>query len=178
MSFVEEIRMRARAIVVVCLGGVLMSGCGFAEKPRPVVDTAKIVDAIKTDEVHWNADWRSGDAARLAAHYAPEAVMMVPGTAPVVGQAAIRAALDAVVSHPGFSVTFSSDRVRVAGSGDLAAAHGTYRQVSPDPNSGAAVTQTGSYVIVYKPSADGHWRAVWDINTPGVAAAPATKVEK
>src|SRR5205085_2104268 len=65
--------MRAPAVVVVCLGGVLMTGCGFAEKPKPSVDTAKIIDAIKTDEVHWNADWRSGDAAKLAAHYAPEA---------------------------------------------------------------------------------------------------------
>jgi uncharacterized protein (TIGR02246 family) len=158
--------MRARAAVVVCLGGVLATGCGLAQKPPPI-DAARIVDAIKTDEVHWNADWRSGDAARLASHYAPDAIVMTAGTAPLVGQAAIKAGIEQTVGQPGFSRSFSSERVKVAASGDLATARGTYRETSQNAETGALRTETGSYVAVYKPGPDGRWLAVWDINTPG-----------
>ena len=63
-------------------------------------------------------------------------------------------------------MTFSSDRVRVAASGDLAVAHGAYKETTTDPRTGSPVTTIGSYVTVYKPDASGVWRAVWDISTP------------
>jgi len=164
--------MAARAVVFACLGAVLVAGCGPGGALKRV-DTAKIVDGIKADEVHWNADWSSGDAAKIAAHYAPDAVVMTPGAPAAVGAAAIKSALDQAVGQPGFTLTFVSDRVDVAASGDLAATHGNYKQTSTDPKTGSVVTETGSYVTVYKPGPDGVWKAVWDINTPaGPAAAP------
>jgi uncharacterized protein (TIGR02246 family) len=162
--------MTARAVVFACLGALMLAGCGPGGALRAPVDTAKIVDAIKADEVHWNADYRAQDADRVASHYAPDAVAMYPGVAAAVGTAAIRAASQQAFADPRFGVTFESDRVDVAASGDLAAAHGSYSQTATDPKTGAAVTETGSYVTVYKPGPDGIWRAVWDISTPGVAA--------
>ncbi len=162
--------MTARAILLCCLGATLLTACSAGAPLQPTVETAKIVDAIKADEVHWNTDWRSGDAARLAAHYAPDAILMSPGAPPASGAAAIKAALDQAVSQPGFTLSFSSDQVNVAASGDLATTHGTYKQTSTDPKSGAAVTETGSYVTVYKPVGGGAWKAVLDINTPAPAA--------
>jgi uncharacterized protein (TIGR02246 family) len=137
------------------------------------VDTAKIVDAVKTDEVHWNADYKSGDAARVAAHFAPDAVAMYPGYPVAVGVAAIRKANEQGFTDPKYGLTFSSDRVAVAASGDLAVAHGAYRETTTDPKSGEPVTTNGSYVTVYKPNAAGIWKVVWDINTP--SAAPPTQ---
>lgn len=164
--------MPARAVPLACLGALLLVGCDAASLKRPV-DTAKIVDAIKTDEVHWNADWKSGDAARLAAHFAPDAVVMPAGASPLVGTAAIQAATSQLIGQPGFRFAFTSDRVDVAASGDLAATHGSYRMTTEDPKTGAPVTEAGSYVSVYKPGANGVWKAVWDITAPGAMAAGA-----
>lgn len=163
--------MPPRAVHLACLGALLLAGCGLAAPKRPV-DTAKIVDAIKTDEVHWNADYKSGDAARVAAHYAADAVAMYPGYPAAVGSAAIKAANEQAFTDPKYGLTFSSDRVKVAASGDLAVAHGSYKETTTDPRTGESVTATGSYVTVYKPDAAGVWKALWDINTPNPAAAP------
>jgi ketosteroid isomerase-like protein len=164
--------MKALPTLYVICAACLLCACD-AKSPRakPVVDTAKIVDAIKTDEVHWNSDYKRGDAAVLAAHYAPHATLMIPGGAPMVGTAAIKAGLEKALSDSAFTITFASDKVDVAASGDLAAARGSYTETSTDPRTKAVVTGRGSYVTVYKPEPDGVWRAIWDINTPGVSAA-------
>lgn len=169
--------MSARAAMQACLipfllGSAMIAGCAPRAETKAPIGAAKIVDSIKSDEVHWNADYKSGDAAKVAAHYAPDGVVMSPGYAATVGTAAIKAANEQAFSDPKYGLSFSSDRVDVAASGDLAAAHGSYRETTTDPKTGAAVTAAGSYVTVYKPGADGVWKAVWDINTPGAAIAP------
>jgi ketosteroid isomerase-like protein len=163
--------------ITLCLGAAALTfGCMPATAPapaRPAVDTARIVDAIKTDEVHWNNDWKSGDAAKVAAHYAPTATLMVPGLAPMVGAPAIKAGIAGALEDKAFSLTFASDKVDVAKSGDLAATRGTFTQTATDPATKAPVTTRGTYVTVYKPQAGGAWKAVWDINTPGTPAPSA-----
>ena len=157
------------------VGAILLAGCGAGGHRYAPVDTAKVIDSIKSDEVRWNDDWRSGDPARLAAHFSPDGVMMQPGMAPATGAAAIRSTLAKLVSQPGFGLTFASDHVDVAASGDLAVAHGTYSETLPDPQSGAAQTHTGAYVTVYKPEPDGVWKATEDIvaaAAPDPAGAP------
>ncbi len=161
---------RAALAIIMLLG---LAGCG-RNRPPPVI-TAKVIDAIKADEVHWNADYRSGDPGKVAAHYAPHATLMMPGVAPVVGAPAIKAALDQAYQDPHFGVTFSSDKVDVAKSGDLAAARGSWRQTTTDPASKQPVTTSGYYITVYKPQPDGKWLAIWDILTPApppAAGAP------
>ena len=159
-------------IVLASLTVMGLSACDRA-KPQPVI-TAKIVDEIKADEVHWNSDYRSGDPGKVASHYAAHATVMMPGVAPLVGAPAIRAALEEAYQDPHFGVSFSSDRVDVATSGDLAATRGTWRQTTTDPATKHPVVATGTFVTVYKPQADGKWRAVWDILSPSpVPTAPA-----
>ena len=161
--------MTLRAMPPFVLCAMTLAACGGHRGGG--VDTAQAVDFIKNDEVRWNADWRSGDAARIAAHYAPNAVVMSPGAPPAVGTAAIQAAIVQAVAGPGFSLTFASDQVDVAASGDLATSHGAYRQTINDPKTGALVTQTGSYVTVYRPAPGGRWTATLDINTPDAPQA-------
>ena len=165
--------MNLRIPVLVGLAATFLCACGPGASLHPPADTAKIIDDIKIDEVHWNADYRSGDPARVASHYAPEAVLMSPGAPPAEGQAAIQAALGQGLNLPGFALTFASDRVDVARSGELAVARGHYSLASTDPKTGAKMIETGSYLTVYKPQPDGGWKAVWDINTPAGPAAPA-----
>jgi uncharacterized protein (TIGR02246 family) len=163
--------MPARAAVLPCLGALLLVGCGLSRSDSPV-DTARIVDAIKADEVHWNADYKSGDPARVASHYASDAVAMYPGSPAAVGVTAIQKANEQGLADPHYALTFQSDRVDVAASGDLAVARGAYQETTTDPKTGQPVIETGSRVTVYKPDASGVWKAVWDINTPNGVLTP------
>ena len=113
------------------------------------VDTAKIVDAIKIDEVHWNADYKSGDPGlRVASHFAPDAVAMYSGLTSRRGRRGDQGGLNEQAFNDNkYAVSFESDRVDVADSGDLAVSHGAYKQTTTDPKTGKPVTATGSYVI-------------------------------
>jgi len=171
------------ALLTACLLA-LGAGCGpLPPSAKPAVDTAKIIDAIRSDEVKWNQDWAAKDTPRIVGHYAPDATVMNPGAPAAVGTAAIAAGVRQIAADPGFSLTFSSDKVDVAASGDLAASRGGYRMTSTDPKTTSVVTSTGAFVTVYKPRADGVWQAVWDIATPGpttsvgaeMAGAPTAK---
>ena len=161
-------------ILPVCLAASALAACGGTpDKPR--FNSARVVDAIRTDEVHWNADWKSGDAGKIVAHYAADAVVMDTEQAPDTGIEAIRADVQKTIDDPGFTLTFSSDKVDVAASGDLAASRGTFTETATDPATKAVTKTTGTFVTVYKPQADGAWKAVWDISTPGAPAPKAAK---
>ncbi len=153
------------------MASAVLAGCDPAEAPdADSVDTAKIFDTLKADEVHLNADWKSGDAAKVAAHFSAKAKVMIPGVAVIDGLPAIQAAVQQDLDTPGFGLTFASDKIFVAKSGDLAVARGFYTQTSTNAASQAVDTQTGTYVTVYRPEADGKWKAQWDILTLGPAA--------
>ena len=170
--------MKASPTLYVICAAFLLSACD-AKSPqaKTPVDTAAIIGAIKADEVHWNNDYKSGDAGVLAAHYAPTATLMIPGSAPLVGTAAIKTGLADALSDKAFTLTFASEKVDVSASGDLAAARGTYTQTATDPKTKTVATEKGTYVTVYKPQPDGAWKAIWDINTPGAPVAQAAGTE-
>jgi ketosteroid isomerase-like protein len=154
---------------------VLLAAACAPRADKPKFNAARAVDAIRTGEVKWNADWKSGDPGKVVAHYAPEATVMVPGEGPAVGLEAIRADAQKSMDDPGFALTFSSDKVDVAASGDLAVSRGTYKESATDPAKLAKVDTAGTFVTVYKPQPDGSWKAVWDIATPGAGPAAAGK---
>jgi uncharacterized protein (TIGR02246 family) len=163
--------MKTTSSLAICLGPLLLGFAAFdlgaceQSRPAPVI-TSKIIDAIKADEVHWNVDYRSGDPAKVVSHYAPHATVMMPGGPPLVGTPAIKAAMDQAYQDPHFGVSFASDKVDVAKSGDIAASRGAWRQTSTDPKTKQVTVATGYFVTVYKPQPDGRWLAIWDILTP------------
>jgi uncharacterized protein (TIGR02246 family) len=63
------------------------------------------------------------------------------------------------------------DEVHVSASGDLGYSIGTYERMSKDP-SGRPTSATGTYVSIWRKQADGKWRAVLDIGTPGTPVKP------
>jgi ketosteroid isomerase-like protein len=159
---------------LLCLSlAMLSASCSGGDIAIPKSDPARVVDAIKSDEVRWNTDWKSGDADKVAAHFGSGAVVMIPGAAPMAGAAAIKAGIQQAMNDPDFAFAFASEKVEVASSGDLAVSRGAYTETSDDPAAKTRVTTAGTFVTVYKPQADGAWRAVWDISTPGAPAPPA-----
>jgi uncharacterized protein (TIGR02246 family) len=162
--------------LLACLAGASLAACA-PNAAKPPFNAARAVDAIRTGEVHWNADWKSGDPGKVVAHYAPDAQLMAPGMAPMTGLEAIRAAAQKSMDDPGFTLAFNSDKVDVSASGDMAVSRGAFTETATDPATKTAVTTRGAFVTVYKPQPDGSWKAVWDIATPGpaTATAPAAK---
>jgi len=161
--------MRVPILAVWLAAGVAMAGCGSSSAPGgEAAPTSKIFDTIKADEVHWNADWKSGDAAKVASHYDAAAKVMLPGAQVVDGLPAIENAVQKDMDTPGFALTFSSDKIFIARSGDLAVARGVYTQTTTNPSNQAVESQSGTFVTVYRPGSDGAWKAQWGILTPGL----------
>ena len=158
--------------LLACLMAICFAAACARAPAKPVFNAARAIDTIRTGEVNWNADWKSGDPGKVAAHYAPQAIVMVPGQAPVSGLEAIRAMAQKSMDDPAFNLAFSSDKVDMAASGDLAASRGTFTLTATDPATKARTTTTGAFVTVYKPQPDGSWKAQWDMATPNPPAAP------
>jgi uncharacterized protein (TIGR02246 family) len=164
--------MRAAPLLA---GLAFLAAAACARAPeKPAFNAARAVDAIRASEVQWNADWKSGDAGKVVTHFAPDAIVMIPGQAPATGLEAIRSGVAKVMDDPAFAFTFDSEKVNVAASGDLAASRGDFTMKSTDPATKAPTSMSGSFVTVYKPQPDGSWKAVWDIATPGPSSS-ATK---
>ena len=159
-----------RALLPAFSAVVLLAACHAS---KPAFNAARAVDTIRTGEVQWNLDWKSGDAGKVTAHYAPEATVMDPGQAPAKGVEAIRAEVQRAMDDPGFTLSFSSYKVDVAAAGDLAVARGTFKLTATDPATKAVQPSAGTFVTVYRPRPDGSWKATWDIATLG--PAPTTK---
>jgi uncharacterized protein (TIGR02246 family) len=136
-------------------------------------DNAAAIAAVKNVEDEMLAAFQAKDAAKLTAHYAPDAMIAVPGRT-VKGTEAVTKANAEDLADPGFALTFVNDRTDVAASGDLAYTNGTYSVSYTDPATKKVVKSAGTYVTVFRKQADGAWKAVADIATPG--APPAAPV--
>ncbi len=138
------------------------------------------VQALKDNEIQWNADWLSKDASKIAAHYSDDAVLMVPGGPSASGKDAILASLKQMVADPAVSLKFQASKVEVAKSGDLGYTQGTYQLTVTDPASKQVINDHGSYVTAYRKTADGTWKAASDIATSEVPppAPPPAKSKK
>lgn len=145
------------AVVALALGGCSKSGASTgANNP----DTIK--QAIKADETKWNQQFKAKDTEGLADHYADDAYFVAPGVKPADGSTAIRQVYATASTDPAFQVSFASDKIDVAASGDLAYARGHFSEKYTDQKTGKVMAGSGSYVTVYKKQDDGSWKVVED----------------
>lgn len=164
--------MRTKSIALIAIA-LAAAGC------KPAGDTAKVdtaaeEQAIRAKETAWMAAYNKHDAAALAGQYEDEGSLASAGTAIMTDAASRRAFLYGFAADPALKVEFASDRIIVAKSGDLASSRGHYRFTYTDPATKKPKSESGTYVTVYRKGADGSWKAVEDMTTPGpAAAAPA-----
>lgn len=152
--------------VFIALSLLALAGCDHPQHHHVI--TAKVIDTIKASEVRGASDVSSGDPSKVLAHFTADAVVMIPGRAPIVGAAALRQAVSNDLQGPRDDLTFASDKVDAPRSGEIAASRGTYKLTAPDPGKSSA----GSYVAVYRPADDGRWLIAWLIAAPGAPQAP------
>lgn len=163
-------------IVMATSALVLLSGCKMDGKERHGhADTAAIEKQIRDIETQWNADYNSHNVDALAGHYADDAALANPGVALATDAASRRAGLAQFVSEPSLKLSFASDRVLVAKSGEIASTRGHYTMETMDPATKKPKTETGTYLTVWQKQADGSWKAVEDAVIPGSPTAAAPK---
>ena len=109
-------------------------------------------------------------------HYAEDAALANPGAPLAAASDSRRAAITQFLSDPNLKISFASDRVQVAKSGDIAYTRGHFTMQGTDPATKQPRSDAGNYLTVWKKQADGSWKAVEDFVVPG-APAPAAAEE-
>ncbi len=164
--------MRRRVSVVLLAASTMMVGCKSGTH-----DIRGDVQALKDNETAWNADFATKDVAKIVAHYADDATLIVSGEKPTVGKAAITAAFRGMVSDPAFSLQIHTDKAVVAQSGDVGFTQGSYTMTITNPVDKSVVHDFGAYLTGYRKDDDGTWKAVSDAPVSSVPpAAPAAKL--
>ena len=167
--------MNKITIPVLTAFALVLGACG--DEP-PAVNKSAIEKSVRELETNMSKVMASKDVAGVTANYTADAILMTPGMAAMKGTDGIRAGMTAMLADPNMKLDFSSDRVEVSDSGDMAASHGNYTMTATDPITKKPMNDKGSYVTVYRRQKDGVWKAVLDINTSEVPppAPPAKKV--
>ena len=164
--------MRKSVTMAATLGLALaLAGCsreeGAVAENSSSVDTAAAANEIRAAEAQWNRDYAARDVEAIAAHFADDATMAGPGSAPLSGRPAIASAVRDMTADPAFRLEFAPDRVEVAASGDLGFTRGRFALTSTNSRTGGPGTMRGTYLTVWRKAGDGRWRATEDMVTPG-----------
>lgn len=146
----------------------------------PAVDEAAVAAAIEAGDQSFERAFSAGDGAAVAAHYTPDAVVLIPNGPRVEGSAAIAETFSGLLQEfPGAALDLTTSDVQVAAAGDYAYATGSYTLGGTTPD-GSEWSDVGKYVVVWK-NLDGEWKMaadVWNSDNPpaGIdAGAPATE---
>jgi uncharacterized protein (TIGR02246 family) len=155
---------------------VLLSSCDQAPQKAPATDAASVEKAIRAVEDQWNKDYNARDIDAVMGHYADDAALANPGAPIAAASESRRAAITQFLSDPSLKISFASDRVQVAKSGDLAYTRGHYTMQGTDPATKQPRTENGNYLTVWQKQADDSWKAVEDFVVPG-GSPPAAAEE-
>ena len=151
----------------------LLTLIGCAQNAAPV-DTAADDAAIRASTAAWVTAYNAGDADKIVALYADDAILMPPDAPAATGHEAMKKYLTAdMAASKAAGVSFVLDADASGVSGDLAWHSGTFHVADA---SGASVA-TGKYAEVWH-KADGKWlmiRDVWNSDAPAAAAAADKK---
>jgi uncharacterized protein (TIGR02246 family) len=155
-------RMMAGTLAGTVALAVAVGGCSKSNGAGASGNAQDATQAIKADEAKWNKQFAAQDQEGLVSHYAEDAYFVAPGVAGTEGATPIRQIFANASTDPAFQVHFSSDKIDVAKSGDLAYARGKFSENYTDKATGKVMSDSGSYITVYKKQDDGSWKAVED----------------
>ena len=153
----------------------LLAATGCSSPPRAnvaKVDLAAEEAAIRRTDADWLAGAAAHDLDRTVPFWSDDATILAPGMPPVVGKEAIRKYVAGAFATPGFSITWKTERVDVARSGDMAYSSGSDRMSFNGPD-GKPVIEESHSVAVWKKQPDGAWKCVMDVMSP--SPPPAEK---
>lgn len=151
------------------------AGCDQAPQKAPATDVAAVEKELRAIETQGNADYNRRDVDAVLSHFAEDAALANPGAQLAAASDSRRAAITQFLSDPSLKLSYESDRIQVAKSGDLAYTRGHFTMQSTDPATKQPRTDTGNYLTVWKKQSDGTWKAVEDFVVPGAPASAAAE---
>ena len=122
--------------------------------------------AVLAVEGELQAAFKARDAAKIASLYAADADIIIPDQPVRRGTDQLKAT-ENDFKDTNFALEFVNARTEV--SGDMAFTRGTFTVTYTNPGNGEVARQRGNYVTVFRKQADGRWKIVQDISTPGAA---------
>lgn len=140
---------------------VAAAGCSAPRRVNVAAEEA----AIRRTDADWLAAAAAHDLNRTLPFWADDATIVAPGAPPVVGKEAIRKYVSEAFATPGFSITWTTDKVVVSQSGDLAYSTGTDR-ISLNGPDGKLLAEENRGTAIWKKQPDGSWRCIVDAMTP------------
>jgi ketosteroid isomerase-like protein len=136
---------------------------------QPTTNIAAEEQAVRDASAAWMKAVQAHDWAAAAANIAPDGMEFEEHAEPVVGPTAAQAAAEADwAKTPNAEINWSTDKVVVAASGDLAYEVGSWSMT----NEGK--TDKGKYVTVWQ-KVGGTWKAAADIGVSTMPVADSTK---
>lgn len=120
-------------------------------------DEAAIRAAVK----EWSAAAEAKDAEKFVSFYTDDGTLMREGAPNASGRQALLEGFAGMMQDPNFALSFQTDDVVVARSGDLAYETGSYSLTMSGPDGSPAPTN-GHYVVVWRKTSDGSWKGAVD----------------
>jgi uncharacterized protein (TIGR02246 family) len=134
---------------------------------QPKIDLKAEEEAVRAISMNWLELMKARDAAAIAALFADDGIVFSMNQEPLVGPAAIQANLAGdFAENPERVINWTTDRVDVAASGDLATEFGSWTESIPGP-AGVEEDQ-GKYITVYR-KVNGVWKVAGDM---GISTKP------
>ena len=153
-------KLSQRSLMLLGAAALTLGGC--QKQATAGADAEQIKSAIKADEKKWNEEFKAKDQEALIGHYADSAYFIAPGVKAANGSTEIRKAYAEGLADKNFELSFASDKIDVGGSDDIAYARGRFNEKYTDPKTGKVMSDSGSYITVYKKQQDGSWKVVED----------------
>ena len=167
--------MRNRYRPAILLALAALAGC--QSMPTPAPDVVREEAAIRSTDARWLAAAQAHDLEQTVSYWTDDVYMMPPGESAIVGKEALRRYVGGAFAIPGFSITWVTDRIWVAKSGDVAYAVGTdtIRLTSPE---GKPIVERNKAVAVWRKEPDGSWKCAVDIWNAAGGEAPGASGSK
>ncbi|MFP5329521.1 MAG: YybH family protein [Alphaproteobacteria bacterium] len=146
-----------------------LAACDRVSAPAGKADSAEKAavdsEAVKQAFAAFNAAIANKDLAAIRAHYASDAVMVLPNLPPFNGADAIMADYEAFASDAAGKYEPGAETTYVSSGGDLGYGQVNYQVTYTNPDTRAVQTANRYNLSVYKKQSDGSWKIVYDINT-------------
>lgn len=161
--------MQRRAVVAVGLAVTLIA---CAPQPAPRLDLAAEEQAVRALSMRWLEMEKAKDTAGILALFTDDAIVFREDREPIVGHSAIQEYMAGEsAANPQQVVEWSTDRVYVAASGDLATEFGTWSTSVGGPTGTDA--DSGRYITTYR-KINGAWKVAADMSLSTKPEVPAT----
>jgi ketosteroid isomerase-like protein len=157
---------KGKVVVALCLIALAAGGGIYwvksHNKPVPSATPEQSVAAVKAADMQWSKAAQTHDMATLNSYYADDATVLPANAEMITNKAgASKFWMDNLTKN--VDVSWMPMYVESSKDGDMVYDLGSYTMTTkPAKGKGAAVTDHGKYLAVWKKQADGSWKAEAD----------------